>query len=933
MPSAALYSLRVRDVYAALDSAPGGLSPAEAETRRLLYGDNMIPPPPPLPFWRRIGAHLVHPMALLLWAAGAVALVAGQRALPLVIWAVVLLNAAFSYWQEYRAEQAVAALSHLLPRYARVMRGGQETHIDSSAIVPGDVLMLAQGDNIPADARLVECFGLRTNQSTLTGEAMASAKTADASLRPELSELERPNLVFAGTSVIAGTGRAVVFATGGMTQFGRIASLTQAVEEEPSPLERELERFTRILTYIAVSLGAVVFSVGMLDVGLPQIQALVLGVGIVVATIPEGLRPTVTLSLAIAVQRLARRGVLVKKLAMMETLGKISVICTDKSGTLTLNQMAVREVWVSGQRLSVSGAGYEPTGTFHPAPAEADVASDLSLMLTAALLCNNARLLPPNEDRPRWAALGDQTEAALKAMALKGGLNEAATHREYPRVHELPFDASRKRMSTIHRNARGEFAFVKGAPKEVLAYCTQLQIDGQVRPLLQEDRVAIAAAIDDYARRALRVLAMATRELPPREGSYTPEKVERELTFLGLAAMMDPPREEVMQAMATCRSAGIRVVMVTGDYGLTAESVARRVGMLGDRPPRILTGGDLDAMTDFELESVLSEDVIFARVAPEHKLRVVSAFQNRGDIVAMSGDGVNDGPALRKADVGVSMGVTGTDVAREAADIVLTDDNFAAIINAVEEGRGVYDNIRNFITYILASNIPEVLPFALASLLNIPLALTVAQILAIDLGTDLLPGLALGAEAPEPAIMERPPRARSQPLIDRRLIERSLWLGGIEVLLCYAGFFAVYYTAGYTDLLDLPRRDWIPFEARLATPAGQVYALATTVFFAGVVAAQIGNVLTCRKETAGVHRLGWLSNRLLLGAIAVEVLLAVALIYLPPLARLFEHLPLPADYWIGLGAFGPILYVLDRIRKSLVSRHSSRPVRKEGSAA
>jgi magnesium-transporting ATPase (P-type) len=485
-------------------------------------------------------------------------------------------------------------------------------------------------------------------------------------------------------------------------------------------------------------------------------------------------------------------------------------------------------------------------------------------------------------------------------------------------------------MSTIHQISNikpsqegnsqmsAEMAFVKGAPKEVLQLCTHILVCGEARPLDDATRAEILAANDNYARNALRVLALARRELPPRTGAYTPEKVEQDLVFLGLLAMMDPPRPEVAAAIKTCRSAGIRMVMVTGDYGLTAESVARRVGMLTTARPRILSGADMDTLDDAALQAALSEEVICARVAPEHKLRLVAAFQARGEVVAVTGDGVNDAPALRKADIGVAMGVTGTDVAKEAADVILTGDNFASIVTAIEEGRAVYDNLRKFITYIFASNVPEIMPFILAAMLDIPLALTVAQILAIDLGTDLLPALALGTDRPEPNVMNRPPRRRDQSLLDGRLLTRALWLGGIETALCYAGFFGVYRWFGYTDWLHLPHTDWLPFARQLAVTGGAVYVLATTVFHAGVVTAQMGNAFACRTEKEHVRRMGWFSNRLLVGGIVAEAGLILLTIYLPPLDRVFEHLPLPPDWWIGLILCAPALYMLEWMRKNIV---------------
>jgi potassium/sodium efflux P-type ATPase len=630
-----------------------------------------------------------------------------------------------------------------------------------------------------------------------------------------------------------------------------------------------------------------------------------------------------------AVQRLAQHNVLAKKLSIVETLGSVSVICTDKSGTLTQNQMTVREIWVSRQRINVSGVGYEPKGGFSPSPEGKPVEEDWKQLLRAALLCNNARVVPPSLEHPQWTTLGDQTEAAMKVASLKAHLGEESLKFECPRVHEIPFDARRKRMTTIHRSAGEEVAFVKGAPREILQLCTRILVHGKALPLDDSLRAEILAANDGYARGALRVLALARRDLPLHSTPYTVENVERDLTFLGLMAMMDPPRPEVERAIKICRQAGIRIAMITGDYGLTAESIARRVGMISTPNPIILTGVELDAMNEAELRNLLTKEVLFARMAPEHKLRLVSAFQARGDVVAVTGDGVNDAPALRKADVGISMGIIGTDVAKEAADIILTTDNFGAIISAIEEGRAVFDNIRKFITYIFSSNVPEILPFMVtASFPAIPLALTVRQILAIDLGTDLFPALALGMEKPEPDVMQRPPRRRNQPLLDRGVVGRALWLGSIEAALCFAGFFAVYLFSGNSSMLQLSFLNSVPIweSLRLVIAPDQVYRVAITVFHAGVVMAQVGNAFACRSSKTRSTHLGWFSNRYLLLGVALEIALILALIYIPALSNAFNHARLPARYWLGLCLFGPVLYSLEWIRKALSRRLNRIPV-------
>jgi len=938
MASIPIYSLRPADVYNTLATSPDGLSSGEVAARQELYGPNLLTEVASPVVWHKLLSHTIHPLAGILWAAGAIAFVIREPVLGIVIWALVLVNSVFSYWREHRTEQAMKALRQLLPAYAHLRRDGTEQSIPVRELVPGDVLILAEGDNIPADARIVEAYGLRTNNAVLTGEASPVLKTADASFQEGVSDIERPNLVFAGTSVVSGTGRAVVYANGMLTQFGRIAHLTQTVQEQPSPLQQELTRFTRRISIIALSIGLIVFVVSAFDLGMGLYPSFLLALGILVAAVPEGLPATLTLTLAIAGQRLAQRKVMVKKLAVIETLGTVSTICTDKSGTLTQNQMTVCEIWAGGGRWRVTGGGYDPNGEIVPTNGSKPGKDGLRFLLSAAILCNNARLSPPGVNNPRWSALGDQTEAALRVAAMKGGIVEGSLASALPRIHELPFEARRKRMTTIHRlsdrsrldglqrwlvkedenlTIHQEIAFIKGAPREVIELCDQAVVDQEFCMLDGDLRAKILAQNDAYARRGLRVLALAFRRMPPRSGAYTPAGVERELTFLGLMAMLDPARPEVAEAVRTCKQGGIRMVMITGDYGLTAESMARRIGMLSEGNAQIMTGAELDQLDDAQLQSLLDQEVVYARMAPEHKLRLVAAFQAHGEVVAVTGDGVNDAPALRKADVGVVMGLTGTDVAKEAADVILVNDNFANIVDAIQEGRAVYDNLRKFISYVFASNVPEIFPFILTAMFQIPLALTVRQILAIDLLTDMLPGLALGTEKPEPDIMLRKPRRRNQPLLDRNLlIHAFLWLGLIETVLAFSGFFLVYALANYNSAWTIDLQALMPALVR-----SNVYLLpllAMTVYHAGVVMAQVGNAFASRSETNHNRRLGWLSNRFLVLGVGIEIGLIIILIYIHPLAGIFQHVPLPPTYWLWLGLYPLVLYSLEWIRKQWV---------------
>jgi Ca2+-transporting ATPase len=539
-------------------------------------------------------------------------------------------------------------------------------------------------------------------------------------------------------------------------------------------------------------------------------------------------------------------------------------------------------------------------------------------------LCNNSRLSPPSPGQAHWTVLGDQTEAGLRVVALKRGLAEESLNLSFPRIHEIPFDARRKRMSTVHQvhqkdgffpdiTAGQQIAFIKGAPREVLQLCTHIRVNSEILPLDENWRTRILSANDDYARNALRVLALAYRALPQRVGSYTVERIEKELIFLGLSAMLDPPRPEVTEAISTCRKAGVRMVMITGDYGLTAESLARRIGMLTTPSPIILTGAELEQLNDIELKEYLQKEVLFARMAPEHKLRLVSAFQAQGEVVAVTGDGVNDAPALRKADVGVAMGLVGTDVAKEAADVILTNDNFSTIARAIEEGRTVYDNLRKFTTYIFSSNMPEILPFILTALLTpavMPLALGVKQILAIDLGTDLFPALALGSENPEPDVMAKPPRTKTQPLVDIRLLQRSfLWLGLIEAVLCYLAFYFV------NNWLDIPFFEALHTSIFTNIPHAAQHNLAVTVYYAGVVMAQVGNAFASRTERNRGRFLGWFSNKTLWRGVGIELAILLGLIYIRPLADLFGHIAIPPILWVGLFIFPLIVYGLDWIQK------------------
>jgi Ca2+-transporting ATPase len=946
-PGRSIHAVSTAEVYRALATRPEGLTQAEAEERLEHFGRNVIREVKGKPLWVRFLANFTHLMAILLWIGGTVAFIAHTPQLGIAVWLVNIINGAFSFWQEYRAERATEALRRLLPSYVRVLRDGEEQLVLAEELVPGDVILLAEGDRISADCRLVHEAELRLDQSTLTGESRPVRKASDAVTAENLSRVEMLNLIFAGTSVIAGTGKAVVYATGMNTEFGRIADLTQSLGDELSPIQKEMGSVTRVVTVIAVGIGVVFFVLAAVLAGITLTDSFIFALGMIVAFVPEGLLPTVTLALAMGTQRMARRNALIKKLSAVETLGSTTVICTDKTGTLTQNEMTVRDMWLplamsgyqpgasAGQRLTVTGIGYAPNGqilnggkpvTVADDPAAPALAAGQALreLLLAAGLCNNSRLLPPDGDSTQWAILGDPTEAALKVAVRKGGLDLAAEELRLPRLREIPFESRRKRMSTIHRVANRPApgvkrrAYVKGAPAEVLELCTDIWLGGQVQALDDDLRTQILEANDDYARAGLRVLAFARRDLPDSLTEYKAEAVEKDLTLLGLIAMMDPPRPEVTQAVDKCRRAGIRIVMITGDYGLTAESIARRIGITSSEGPRprIVTGFELEAMSDQALQEALQSDVIFARVAPEHKLRVVTTLQDMGHVVAVTGDGVNDAPALKKADIGVAMGLSGTDVAKEAADMILTDDNFASIVNAVEEGRAVYANIKKFTTYIFTSNTPEAVPFIIFafSAARIPLALNVMHVLSIDLGTDLVPALALGAEVPEPGVMDNPPRSLKDHIITLPLLVRAyVWLGPIQSLAAMAAFYFQYWTHGYWgQWLNLPS-------------SGPLYRSATAMALAAVVTTQIGNLFAQRTERISIFRMGLhrlTANRLLWLGIATELVLIFLIVYVPLLQGFIGTAAFPPVNWLFLFAWTPSLLLVDELRKVLERRRA-----------
>ncbi len=858
-----------------------GLDEASVEARRAEWGPNQLPRARPPSMWWRLLAQFLEPVIGILVAAALISGLTGDVIDTVAILAIVILNGVIGFVQEERAERAIAALQRLSAPLARVLREGQLRSIPAGDLVPGDRILLESGDNIPADARLLRAFELRVLEAPLTGESVPVTKDASDVLDVSTPLADRTNMVYLGTTVAAGKADAVVVATGAATELGQIAGLLQRTEREPTPLQQRLAELGKVLIGVVLSICALIFVLHSVRGG-SLLPSFLLSVSLAVAAVPEGLPAVVTLVLAIGLQRLVRRNALVRRLPSVETLGAVTVICSDKTGTLTRNEMTVCEMVTATAHYRVSGTGYEPRGAFHLrvdteeaglAPGEAiepRARPDLMRALQIAAWCNTAQVAPHPANRNVWQVIGDPTEGALIVAALKADV-EAQEEGESSVLYEIPFDSDRKAMSVIVGGPAGSATmYTKGAPEVILAKCDEEWHEGQTRPLTGERREEIHRIAAGMAGRALRVLALADRH-HPRAGDEAVRK-EEHLVFVGLVGMIDPPRDEARAAVRKCQAAGIRPVMITGDHPATARAIARELGLTRGAE-RTMTGPELDRLNDAELAQAVPEISVYARVSAHHKLRVVNAWKARGQIVAMTGDGVNDAPAMKAADIGIAMGITGTDVTKESSDMVLTDDNFASIVSAVEEGRGIFDNIQKFIHYLLASNASEVSLMLLAVLAGWPAPLTAVQLLWINLVTDGLPALALGVEPLERDIMGRPPRPPREPVMTYRRGLRILFHG---VLMTVVGVAAFAFTYGWDQ--DLER-------ARTATFCTVAY---TQLFFA----------LACRSQSHTFWELGPLTNLSLFGAIAASALLQAAVVTLPLARSVFDVPVHPGGDWL-----------------------------------
>ena len=884
------------DALRELDSDPErGLSDVEAQRRLVEHGPNEIQRSAGVSPWSIFLAQFKNVLILILLAAVALSALLGQPIEAIAIAVIVMFAAFLGFVQEFRAERALEALEEMASPSATVLRDGQERSVGSRQLVPGDVVYLGTGDKVPADARLIEVANLKLDEAALTGESVPVEKHARPLTGDDLPIADRGNMVFAGTVATYGRGKALVVATGMNTEFGRIAGFLQTVERSRTPLQSDMDRVGRVLARTALVIVAVIAGLGVAR-GLPPLEMLLFAVALAVAVVPEALPAVVTISLAIGVQRMANRNSLIRRLPAVETLGSVSVICSDKTGTLTRDEMTVRKLLVSGRTVTVSGAGYEPTGEFAADGVTEEPQEALRTLLIAGVLASDASLV---HREAGWDIQGDPTEGALVVAAAKAGLHKNELESRSVRIHEIPFTSEDKRMTTVHDGAAGSVAYAKGAPEVILESCSHVLGDEGAVALDPNSRAVILDCADGMAGEALRVLGV----------SYKPGanlgNAESEMVFLGLVGMIDPPRPEAAAAIRTCLVAGVRPVMITGDHPTTAVAVARELGLLDDE--RVVTGPELDGMDDAELDDQVSNVAVFARVSPGHKLRVVAALQKQGQFVAMTGDGINDAPALKKANIGIAMGVTGTDVTKEAADMTLTDDNFASIVAAVEEGRGVFENIKKYLMFLLSSNLGEILLLATASILGWPLPLSAVQILYVNLATDGLPALALAVDPHETDLMNRPPRNPKAGFFTRSVVRLmlagGLWSGAVNLTMF-----------------------------SLIVASGRGLGEAMTMVLVSLVLIQFFKAYNYRSDWRSVFVRPF-ANKWLNLAVIWELGLLIAVVYLPLFQRALGTYPLPlVDWVIALGVALTIFPVLE-VGKWMGRRKGTGPEGHESSMA
>jgi len=924
------------DVLEVLDSKiDAGLSTEEVKARQEKFGLNELEEAPPTSFWELLWAQINSFVIYMLLGAALISALLGDYVEAIAIMAIVILNAILGIIQESRAEAALAELKKLAAPEASVLRDGRRVSVLAPQLVPGDIVFLEAGNYIPADVRLLEAVNLRIDEASLTGESVSVQKNAQTRLEDDIPLGDRTNTAFMGTLVTYGRGKAIVVSTGMNTQLGMIATMLQTVEDEQTPLQRRLDEFGKILGWASLAVCGLVFVIGVVRFALqpgaadffsPEAletytELFMIAVSLAIAAVPEGLPAVVTISLALGMREMVRRHALIRKLSSVETLGSATVICSDKTGTLTQNEMTVTRLWGDGDFISITGSGYTPQGEFLKDGEQINI-KDYPVIKTAlwlGTLNNDAQLEPSGEQEGRetFRMVGDPTEGAILVAALKAGASADALNQSYPRAQEIPFDSVRKRMLTIHEVESPEdedisplnsedgqrdlyFIDVKGAPDVVLGLCTQVMTsENNNKPLTDELREEILAANDTMTADALRVLGVAYRTVDVMPDEIESEKLEQDLTFVGLIGMIDPAREEVSEALNTARDAGIRTIMITGDYPNTARAIAEQIGLLRS-DGNVMTGTELNKLSDEDMVENVRVTDVYARVSPEHKMRIVDALRANQEVVAMTGDGVNDAPAIKRADIGVAMGITGTDVAKGAADMVLTDDNYASIVSAVEQGRVIYSNIRKFVYYLLSCNAAEIMVIFLATLFGWPIPLTAIQLLWLNLVTDGAPALALGTEPGDPDIMERPPRPPNEPIINN-VMQIGILIQTIFITAVTLGAFAIGYY----------------FEPEYAE-------FAQTMAFVTLSVSELFRAYTARSEFYPLLKIGVFKNKLMNWAVLASMVMIVLVIYVPFLQPIFNTAPLGWAQWLEILPLVLIPSVAAEVTKGILRKKSKR---------
>jgi Ca2+-transporting ATPase len=933
-----LQVLPISEVFSFLESSPAGLSNRTIKRKQESYGFNVIPERHSKPTIIRFFHTITDIFSILLFFASALAFLGQSPELGIAILIIIFINSAFTLYQEWQAEQEMASLRTWIPEQAKVIRDGEMQKVDVKEIVPGDILSIEEGDRVPSDARLIEAFSLSAIEIPLTGEFEPQPKHADGqsvqdiqpakndlapnTITKESHALTATNMVFMSTSIARGQGKAVVLSTGMNTRFGQIAHLTQDIEPPQSPLQREVLYFARYSFELAFIIGGFFFLVGYFVMHLSIIESLTFIVGVMIACVPEGLQATISSALAISVKKMAKMNVLVKRLSAVQTLGSVTLICTDKTGTLTRGEMTVSKLWISHKIIDVSGLGYHPKGEFKESGRKIDHGKfrDIGRLMEISALCNNARLQPPEKEHDPWRIVGDPTDGAMLVSAIKYGLNITKLLKDRPVIHVFPFDSDRKMMTSVHDAGNIINVYSKGAPVKIISICNEILVNGKVLPLNEAYKRSLSQIVDRFAMEGLRVIAVATKDIMQsdfvKDGNPVRNRVESCMTLVGIVAIKDPPRIEVRDAVKKAHEAGIKIAMITGDNAITAKSIAWEVGIIdinqwGDHGP--ITGDDLNKMEDVQIaEAIQNSGAIFARITPDQKLRIINVARASGEIVAVTGDGANDAPALRQSDIGIAMGLTGTDIAKESADIILTDDSFTSIVSGIESGRAIWVNLRNFIYFAFTHNWAELIPFVFFVLLDTPIPLLAIHILIIDLCIDIIPSLALSRNPPEDGIMTSPPRNVKEHLFKPVVFIRSLVIG---LTIGMIGF-------------GLCINAWMQGGWKLGAPidtTSPLYFKGVTMTYASIVIGQFANLITCANTRQPFYRHDPKGNKLILDAVIWQFAILCITIYIPFLQPIFGTTILSFADWAYMLVIPAIILPLQELwRRVVIKREIAR---------